>query len=720
MEGDQVLANTLKQTMEHLAEARRLATSPETRELVNRSERSTMRSFGMVELIDVEGHSQLNSTLTGGDFLNLDPHYVKSPPTEIPKTIMEHALAGIKQEESNGGLQTPVIRHTDPKKPINRWWKGAENVEDAGTSRSSFEVLISNSGIQDPPLKKRKRKKPYISEEFINVSLASATSSPHGDENPKVGTNLFRAFFVKENRTSAFIAEVSKLDPEVGGVIFSDDKEAKAKKLRTEFAAKVKRNLEASSNSDGDDSFTTDFLTLFTSNPEAFFHTLHLCRELKRAGITDPKEIANRIIYNEELGRAVIIDLGEHDEPELAEGNYRDMLESFDSRVPAQRLTSSLLAGIRPHAGGTNASHGPSRASTPLRDGQEGAALAGVNLSNISSPDEDNGVPDALRNSNGTNIMPLADKSANDSISEAEYLAKCKLADAYMAKITGFPYQGRLTVNQWKQMAKSGFIQPPLPHNYHPRYRDNPQFLTGSFMQEILPGVFRPCSSNWDERKAKAEYEAEIGLPPATLIDLNNWVRIKHPPHDISFDPSKHCIETLGYEMSFFREVEAYELSRIGASINPTCIHTPRNHITAKQFINLHHDTLAPLQPYMADPCLTTLGPSFAARQRYHGYSIPVPQHGGDLVTHDALFDYNATSYKVVNNFTKISRCAVCGGLQILPDHVVYLCYFWPEGLSPAMVTPEMRNFWRHQMIACCYIHVVTEGKKIPNRSWML
>ena len=131
--------------------------------------------------------------------------------------------------------------------------------------------------------------------EFIDQSLSSATESPDEDADPKSSNKLFKAFFMKEDRRSAVIKELSSLDPNVGGIIFSEDNELHAKKQRAEFIRKVRQRLENSTldNSNPNRSHVTNFLTLFTQNPESYFHTLQLCHALKRAGISEPQEISN-------------------------------------------------------------------------------------------------------------------------------------------------------------------------------------------------------------------------------------------------------------------------------------------------------------------------------------------------------------------------------------------------------------------------------------------
>ena len=96
-----------------------------------------------------------------------------------------------------------------------------------------------------------------------------------------------------------------------------------------------------------------------------------------------------------------------------------------------------------------------------------------------------------------------------------EYLRKHRVAGEFLAKISNFPIQGRKTVGAWKDQVRQKLLQKPLVHDYHPRYRDRPGFLTQRFAGEALPGVYRPCSSGLSEAEAtKAIQDAKGEEPP--------------------------------------------------------------------------------------------------------------------------------------------------------------------------------------------------------------
>ena len=98
----------------------------------------------------------------------------------------------------------------------------------------------------------------------------------------------------------------------------------------------------------------------------------------------------------------------------------------------------------------------------------------------------------------------------------------------------------------------------------------------------------------------------------------------------------------------------------------------------------------------------------------------------GGLLVARVMFDYNGLSYKYFTKNSKAGICAVCGGLLVLPHHVVALCYWWPDGLDPSQVTLkifkmssmrknlqvtwEIKQAWESQEISVCWIHLLTDG----------
>ena len=786
--------NNLDTILEHLATARRLATTEEQIRVVNTSEMATTRDLHLIEAIDFHDRG-LDDTFNSDTFTGWKPRYEPIQPTTIPQHVQDLvAQHDVLVKTEPGVPHSPI--------PSGKWFRkpaatdGADSNQTTATpartrtlqqnktpnpppppsKQTTPNSTVSNQigatstqtrtpNVQPPP--KKKRKIPII-KEFIDLSLSSATDNPDEDDDPEGSNKLFKVFLMSEDRRSAAIRELSHLDPNVGGVIFSEDNESHAKRQRAEFVSKIKQRLESSTLDNSNPSHIATFITTLVNNPESFFHTLQLCYRLKRAGLSEPQEIANRIGYSSDLGKAIIID-DDNSKPLNLSAHDREFIESFDSRTPLAGLTSTLLpdfgeisslfqtTGTLLQSPNNNSAKKAPMASTPKRGtisnpahtkspgncsfisntsfsppasqvtNPPHAAVRSLTHDNGSRPNpkdtEQGGVSSLqfLSQTTGPHSISLPQTStphnASQEMSEEEYLAMHREAEAIIPIITGFPVQDRLPIAKWKNLITSGYLQPPLPINCHPRYENNPRFLTGSFCGETFPGVFRPCSSNMNETKATELFNEEMGHPPTTLLDLNEWVRKKFPPIQIPFDASRHCIEIKGYDMNFFREIEPYNLAKIGVSPKSPSEHTPRNDITAAQFINMHHDTLEPLKPYMAFPLLTTLGPSFASRTKYKGYSIPVPRYKGTLVIKDAIFDFNALSFPIINDRTKVAKCAVCQGLLILPDHVCHLAYFWPDDLLPKTVTPAIKAILRQQNINCCYIHALTDGKKVPWRN---
>ena len=106
-----------------------------------------------------------------------------------------------------------------------------------------------------------------------------------------------------ETRRKAFITELSSLRPQ-GTLIFSDEASDQAKSAWTAFVAGVRKTLDYATK----ECATLDVLSLLTTNPESFFNTASLIRNLQKAGYTDPKVMASLIAFDDSIGKAVIVD----------------------------------------------------------------------------------------------------------------------------------------------------------------------------------------------------------------------------------------------------------------------------------------------------------------------------------------------------------------------------------------------------------------------------
>ena len=178
----------------------------------------------------------------------------------------------------------------------------------------------------------------------------------------------------------------------------------------------------------------------------------------------------------------------------------------------------------------------------------------------------------------------------------------------------------------------------------------------------------------------------------------------------IPFDPAVHCLDLPPYSMRFFRQAHSLHLNKKGVPGNSGLEHTPFNLSMARQFFNLSHDCLLPLEPFTCDPLLTTLGPGIEHRYKFKGFSVDLHDGSGSIVMHRSMFNHTSTSYPLISKSSFISQCAYCKGLHALPGHAVMLGYFWPKGMNPRFITPPIKLIWTKQQIPVCWIHVATEG----------
>ena len=668
---DMALKNHANNMVTRARSKRSLETSGLSFTEISRRTRIFAAQGGNIEIIDFEtlGIDEDNfdfSSLSRPDF---QPDYLEGcTPLEVPQDIQDlHNLPHLPKYE-NGEPKRPIGPNGKPK-PINRWWR------------------------QEKPAKKR------LSDTLVNTSTeSSASSTIPPDKDPKGSTKTFTHFLMKPNRRSAALLELSTLNPE-GAIIFHDTpQEEKEKRERRNLIERVKRTLnESNSKSD----HLVDLLGLISDNPTSFFAVKDLIDSLVQQGITDVTQIVNRISFDDNLQRPVLLPQGQldgniiHPNPEVEK-----MLNVFDAEQAPREKPSIFTKNISSEE--TTSINGPSHSSTPIGNANASFFPSG---------------PSKRRRNDSNHVTLLEVSNRASPMKPDEYLARHKISSTYLAKISDFPIQGRKTVGNWKALVRKRLIEKPLPLNYHTRYNSNPGFLSKSFKGEALPGVFRPCSSGMPESDAiKAFRQANNDNPP-TLVDLNTWIKFNYPPENLDFDPDIHSIECEGYNLDFWAEIKDLNLSRSGAGLNTSGIipHCPMDMITTDQFFKLHMEHLEPLRPFVADTLLTTLGPSFGSRRNFMWWSIPVPQYGGDLVLKDALFDHNAMAY-VINNQTQVGRCAICKGLLLTPHHVTFLAYFFPDGLETNMINASIVQLWKAQKIAVCFIHAITDAVKKPNR----
>ena len=713
---------------------------------ITRREREQAAKLNMVEEIDFEELAGIEDDCF--DFSKLatkdwEPKYVSATPTSIPQDIIDMHKP-VKSEKMEGhqideARSQQVLDNNPLPSKINRWWikldessvgqavdpkqtndqgdkqttvqhdeqgdkQTPEQAADKGDKQPPKQAV--DQGGNQPPEQPVERHTVQAKKNFTSKSLISCNEldSSEEDMDPKQATKTFLHFYMKEDRRSALVLELAALHPE-GAIIFKDSKEEEEKQKATkDLIARIKARLD-NSHSLKEYDHMTDLLQMLSENPRSFLKVNNLVNELLAKGVSDPDEICGRITFDDEVKEPRL--LPQHlytKENNTLDPRQASMISSYDSRLssryscPGTPDTSNTEGSCNARSAGFLT---PVFTSTPYGSQSKDDQLV----------PEPPGKRARMLNFSGVDTTQLAD-------TPAQYLIRHKIAAEKLAKISCFPIQGRITVGQWKIKLRQGLLKKPLPIDYHPRYSNNPLFLTHSFNGEAMPGLFRPCSSKFTEAEAWEAYKEDKGSDPQTLADLNSWTRQKYPPSELVFDPSKHCIECQGYEMQFWTEISQLELSRTGAGTNtPTAIpHCPRDHVTAHQFWKLHSEFIEPLAPYVAEPLLTTLGPSFASRRRFFWWSITMPKLGGDLVIKDVLFDHNSMSY-IVNNSSKVGRCAVCTGLLLLPDHVTYLAYFRPANMDPTSITPNIVQAWQAQKIAVCFAHALTDAVLKPGRN---
>ena len=685
-------------TLSLIASERRKKHLPSTIKLLNDTERVIARKRSLIEFINMEDETPITA--------DYSPNYYTARPIIIPSsqaTAMQNLLTRIKQEPDTS-LDSPES---------NRWWDAHKNNSenpDLNANASSSDPTANNlarltlpddrtPGHKDPnksvsfllptpPKKKKARsKKRKISPKFIDTSRSDSTSDPDNDSEPQRANNLFKVFFLDEERKKAVVNELSSLHPETGGIVFSDQLNDSARQARSDLVSRVKDLLNESSLEES--SFSFRFYKCFTENQEAFFHNLRLIKALMDKGIFDPQKIQSMIGFSEDAQKNVIFDPDENDHVPLAPED-QNLISSFDIRDPDDKLpaTSCSFSHLPCFSGNSGSVAGPTSSSTPTqRDDANNPARFNFpqNISAITPPCLD----------------PNSPTFSEDFIKETT-----SLSIPFEKLIQNFPVL-RQKITYWTNAINNGDISPPTPSTYSSL---GSNALSDSFRGEPLPGVFLPSGSKFSLNEACDDFIKNNGRNPKSILEINEYLFSKYPPPMIPFDPAVHCLDLPPYSMRFFRQAHSLHLNKKGVPGNSGLEHTPFNLSMARQFFNLSHDCLLPLEPFTCDPLLTTLGPGIEHRYKFKGFSVDLHDGSGSIVMHRSMFNNTSTSYPLISKSSFISQCAYCKGLHALPGHAVMLGYFWPKGMNPRFITPPIKLIWTKQQIPVCWIHVATEG----------
>ena len=182
-------------------------------------------------------------------------------------------------------------------------------------------------------------------------------------------------------------------------------------------------------------------------------------------------------------------------------------------------------------------------------------------------------------------------------------------------------------------------------------------------------------------------FNMKTGEPPASLVVLNDWNYDQHLPPLPKFHEKHPSVEMEGLDRKFYAQMRPLKFSESepqeeGKDRKP---HGVWDEKEADRYVRGNSKDLQPLEDFIANASLTTIGPSEDKLKDYVGFCVKHPTRGGLLVA-KVLFDYNAFSYKCITSNTKAGICVICDGLLVLPHHVVALCYWWPEGLQDSQV----------------------------------
>ena len=96
----------------------------------------------------------------------------------------------------------------------------------------------------------------------------------------------------------------------------------------------------------------------------------------------------------------------------------------------------------------------------------------------------------------------------------------------------------RQSIGDILELIKKKELETPSKETYFPDL--SPEFLSASFMEEPMPGVYLPGSSNLSFVEAINLYKTEVGSEPQTLVDLNEFIHGKFEIPFLAYDPKIH------------------------------------------------------------------------------------------------------------------------------------------------------------------------------------
>jgi hypothetical protein len=233
---------------------------------------------------------------------------------------------------------------------------------------------------------------------------------------------------------------------------------------------------------------------------------------------------------------------------------------------------------------------------------------------------------------------------------------------------------------------------------------------------EAFPGVYLPGKSRWSLSVAKTKYLESEGKAVATLVELNEYVLKKFPLVLPAWNPASH-ISTVP---PFTRDLS----DRLGLPLRPLGImagrgsresvpYVPYSWATARTRVNVH-SILKPLEPFLADPLLTTVVFGEEMSQEIKGLSLKCPDGSGYFVARTKMCNQTQATNIYVTKNTKIERCGYCSGLYLLPSHCFVMCFYVPKNLKN--ISGDIIAIWANSTIKVCAVHFLHRSEFIPNR----
>ena len=565
----------------------------------------------------------------------------------------------------------------------------------------------------------KRRKKRVVSAEFVNNTLSSNVrmcASSYRDVSPESALFSFKVLCNDIISTEALITTIQKWKQKYNSDIFDGSLVGSdIMEKRLSFVKTLNNEFKANSFTVGSAEF--DLCHILQKNPE---NGLRLCAVVssmaddESSSVSSIKEAIDNLKYSEEQGihlpEPLFHDGRKCSNPGTSNYGKDKNTTTHSTPVPSTRtslergnssshrpLDSPILAPKNKSYSGFN----PLADTFSLNDTFSPQFNSTLSQSPAPTPDQKpvlsfphfskeivfigNGFPRLDFRSLSNDDIHLLHKQASDDLD-------CILKVQRSLE--------RISIKELHFLAKNKSLTIPSPRSNFPEFTD--QFLSESFVDEPMPGLYLPGSSNLTYNEAMDLFKEKTGASPSTIVRLNEFIFKSFPLPHMVFNPEVH---TMVLPYSPLSGNNFYQ--KFGLPIEPPSNDLkirrvkPYNWESARMKLNINYSLMKPLVKYMCNPLLTTLPFHEDLWPTFNNRCIDSPDLNGKFVCRSRVFT-TIKPPRLTEDYP-INICAFCKGLTLLDGHRMNFVYFVPNGLKYA--TSEIIDVWKTSKVTICSVH---------------